>query len=98
MEQRRLDQAEKQPKEKNSHMTTIKPIVFKKGGKQRYGKGFSREELKKAGLSLKEALKLGIPVDSRRRTVHEGNINVVKGFLEGKKAASKSEKRRKSKS
>ena len=79
-------------------MTTMKPTVFKKGGKQRSGKGFSREELKKAGLSLKEALRLGIPVDSRRRTVHEDNINAVKKFLEGKKAASKSKKRRKSKS
>ncbi|MGC9346322.1 MAG: ribosomal protein L13e, partial [Candidatus Bathyarchaeales archaeon] len=49
-------------------MTAIKPIIFKKGGKQRYGKGFSREELKKAELSFKEALKLGIPVDFRRRT------------------------------
>jgi ribosomal protein L13E len=79
-------------------MTAIKPTVFKRSGKQRHGKGFSRGELKKAGLSLKEALKLGIPVDSRRRTLHEGNINVIKRFLEDKKAASKSKKRRKSKS
>jgi ribosomal protein L13E len=79
-------------------MVSIKPIVFKKGGKQRHGKGFSREELKKAGLSLKEASKLGIPADSRRATVHEGNINVIKGFLENKRVASKSKKRRKSKS
>jgi large subunit ribosomal protein L13e len=79
-------------------MMAIKPIVLKKGGKQRHGKGFSREELKKAGLSLKEALKLGIPADLRRATVHEENINVIKGFLESKRAASKSKKRRKSKS
>lgn len=79
-------------------MTAIKPMVFKKGGKQRYGKGFSREELKNAGLCLKEALRLGIPVDSRRRTVHEENINVIKKFLKSKKIASKSKKRRKSKS
>jgi large subunit ribosomal protein L13e len=79
-------------------MIAIKPTVFKKDGKQRHGKGFSREELKKAGLDLQEALKLGIPVDSRRTTVHEENISVIRGFLEGKKAASKSKKRRKSKS
>jgi len=79
-------------------MMAIKPIVFKKGGKQRYGKGFSREELKKAGLNFKEALKLGVPVDSRRRTVHEENVNAIKGFLESRKAAPKSKKRRKSKS
>lgn len=79
-------------------MIAIKPKVFKKGGKQRYGKGFSREELKKAGLGFKEALKLGIPADSRRKTVHENNVDAVKGFLESKKTASKSKKRRKSKS
>jgi large subunit ribosomal protein L13e len=79
-------------------MMAIKPMVFKKGGKQRYGKGFSREELKKAGLSFKEALKLGIPMDSRRRTVHEENVNAIKRFLKSRKAASKSKKRRKPKS
>lgn len=79
-------------------MTAIKPIVFKKGGKQRYGRGFSREELKKTGLGFKEALKLGIPVDFRRRTIYEENINAIKGFLKSKKTTSKSKKRRKSKS
>jgi len=79
-------------------MTAVKPIVFKREGKQRSGRGFSREELKGAGLSLKEALKLSIPVDSRRRTVHEKNVDVIKAFFESKKVASKSKKRRKSKS
>jgi large subunit ribosomal protein L13e len=79
-------------------MIAIKPIVFKRNGKQRYGKGFSREELKKAGLSLREALKLGVPVDSRRKTVHKENVNAVKRFLKSKKKASKPKKRRKSKS
>jgi large subunit ribosomal protein L13e len=70
-------------------MIVAKPKVFKKGGKQRRGKGFSREELKKAGLSLREALRFGISVDSRRRTVHEENVEVVKTFLESRKAKSK---------
>jgi large subunit ribosomal protein L13e len=65
-------------------MMPIRPKVFKKGGKQRYGKGFSKQELKKAGLSFTEALKLGIPIDSRRKTAHEENINIIKSFLEGK--------------
>lgn len=77
-------------------MMTTKPKIFKKDGKQRHGKGFSREELKKAGLSLKEALKSGIPIDSRRRTTHEDNIEAVKALLEDKKA--KTKPRRKSKS
>jgi large subunit ribosomal protein L13e len=70
-------------------MIAAKPKVFKKAGKQRYGKGFSREELKKAGLSLREALSLGVPVDSRRKTAHEENVKLVKTFFETRKARSK---------
>lgn len=78
-------------------MISIKPIVFKKGGKQRFGKGFSREELRKVGLSLKGALKLGIPVDHRRGTVHEENVSAIKDFLESKKTELKPKGTRKSK-
>jgi large subunit ribosomal protein L13e len=70
-------------------MITAKPKVFRKAGKQRRGKGFSREELKRAGLSLKEALRFGIPVDSRRKTVHEENVKAVKTFLESMNAKPK---------
>ncbi len=70
-------------------MTTIEPKVFKKNGKQRVGRGFSRGELKKAGSSLKEALKLGVPVDDKRKTVHENNVEAVKAFLQEKKPVSK---------
>ncbi|MGB9756396.1 MAG: ribosomal protein L13e [Candidatus Bathyarchaeales archaeon] len=73
-------------------MMTLKPKVFKKGGKQRYGKGFSREELKKAGISLKKALKLGIPVDFRRKTTHDENIEAVKAFLIKEKPKTKKAK------
>jgi large subunit ribosomal protein L13e len=75
-------------------MMAFKPKVFKKGGKQRYGRGFSREELKKAGISLKEALKLGVSVDSRRKTAHQENIEMLKTFLENAKAKSKPKKRK----
>ncbi|MEM3565527.1 MAG: ribosomal protein L13e [Candidatus Bathyarchaeia archaeon] len=91
-------------------MAEVKPLVFKKGGKQRPGKGFSLRELKEVKLSLKQALKLGIPVDSRRRTVHEGNVEALKEFLttivkpkktskraaEKKRGKAKSEKEKKS--
>ena len=70
----------------------IEAKVLKKSGKQRCGKGFSSEELKKAGLSLKDALKLGIPVDSKRKTAHEENIGAVKAFLGEKEAAVKPKK------
>ncbi len=80
-------------------MAAVKPVVFKKGEKQRVGKGFSLGELKEAKLNLKKALKLGIPVDHRRRTTHEENIKTLKDFLETKKALSESKrKRRKPKS
>ncbi len=75
-------------------MMAIKPKVFKEGGKQRIGKGFSREELKKVGLSLKDAMKLKIPVDYRRRTVHEENVDVIKSFLKSRKAKPKRKAKR----
>jgi large subunit ribosomal protein L13e len=77
-------------------MVTVKPKVFKNAGKQRYGKGFSRQELRSAGLSLKDALRFGIPVDSRRKTAHEENVETVKTFLGSKKAKSKSRGKSKS--
>ena len=77
-------------------MAAVKPKVYKKGGEQRFGKGFSREELKKVKLSSKEAMKLQIPVDYRRRTAHEENIKVIKTLLENKKAETKSKRKAKS--
>ena len=79
-------------------MTSVKPLVFRKGGKQRYGRGFSRGEVREAGLSLKEALKLKIPIDLRRKTVYKENVAAIKEFLESEKPVLSSTKRRKSKS
>jgi len=79
-------------------MVTIKPKIFKRNGKQRYGKGFSREELKKAGLSIRESLKLSIPVDPRRKTAHKENVNSIKKLLKSIKEKSRVKKTRKSKS
>lgn len=75
----------------------LKPIVQKKSGKQRLGKGFSLGELKEAGLSPKQALKIGIPADSRRRTTHEENVKALKDYISTLKASAKP-KRRKPKS
>lgn len=58
-----------------------KPVVFKKNKKRRYGKGFSRDELKEAGLTFKEALKIKIPIDLRRSTTHKENVNTIKQIL-----------------
>ena len=71
---------------------TSRPKVLRSDGKETDGKGFSREELKKAGLSLTEAVKFHIPVDPRRKTAHEVNVETLKPVIEEKKAAVKSKK------
>jgi ribosomal protein L13E len=70
-------------------MTTTRPKVFKNDGKQRFGRGFSREELKKAGSSLNEAVKLGLPVDDKRKTVHDENVAAAKTSLQQRRPSSK---------
>ena len=59
-------------------------IILKRRGRNRSGRGFSRKELKKAGLSQKQALKLQLPVDLRRRTIHEENVKLLKQQLKVK--------------
>ena len=49
-------------------------------GKKRKARGFSVDELKAVNLTPKQALKLGIPVDIRRKTSYEENINVLKSI------------------
>jgi len=56
-------------------------MVARKDGKMRFGKGFSKGELKEAGVDFKQALRLTIPVDLRRRTRHEENVNVLRQQL-----------------
>lgn len=77
---------------------TITAKILKPDGKQRRGKGFSREELKKAGTNFKAALKLGIPIDLKRKTAHDENVEALKTFLQTKKTASKPKSKGKSKS
>ena len=73
-------------------MSTLRPKVHQRGGKQVEGKGFSLDELKKAGSSLTEAVKLRIAVDPRRRTVHDENVEVLKPVLDAKRAAVRAKK------
>lgn len=77
-------------------MIKTQPTVLKKDGKPRKGKGFSKEELKKAGLNITQARKLGVPVDSRRRTIHDENVEIVKTLFENKKTATKTKRKSKS--
>jgi len=79
-------------------MSTSRPRVHRRDGKHVEGKGFSTDELKKAGTSLTEAVKLRVPVDPRRRTVHDENVEILKPVLNKRKSAVKAKSKRKSKS
>ena len=71
----------------------ITAVVFKKDGKPKQGRGFSEEELRKVALGFREALKLGITVDSKRRTKHEENVRALKEYMENLKKAETRKKR-----
>ncbi len=62
-------------------MHHIKPIVTSQSGKRRCGKGFSPDEIKEAGLDASSARKLGIPVDWKRKSSHEENIEDLKAHM-----------------
>ena len=70
-------------------MHHIKPKIHRIDGKERDGRGFSLEELKKAGLNKAEAKKLEIPVDKRRKTAHDQNVQKIKLYAKKKKAETK---------
>lgn len=70
----------------------ITAIVFKKDGKPKEGRGFSRQELEKAAMDFKKALRLDIPVDLKRRTLHEENVEVLKEYLKNVKSTGKPKK------
>ena len=59
----------------------LQPTVLKKG-KTRRGRGFSRAELREAGTDFRQALKSGIPVDPRRKTKYESNIEILQRYLQ----------------
>ncbi len=61
-----------------------KPRLLIHGGVDqgvRRGRGFSVGELKAVGLTVRDAKRLGIPVDKRRRSVHEWNIENLREYL-----------------
>jgi ribosomal protein L13E len=70
-------------------MHHIKPVIRNSEGKPRSGRGFSTEELQKAGLNPAEAKRLEIPIDRRRKTVYDQNVEALKVYAETKKAEAK---------
>ncbi len=63
-------------------MHHIKAAVTAQTGKHRQGKGFSPDEVKEAGLSALDARHLAIPIDRKRKTSHEENIETLKAHME----------------
>ena len=70
-------------------MHRVKAIIIKERRKKRSGRGFSREELKKAGLDLAKAARLKLPTDQKRKTAHEENVETIKNFIAKIKAETK---------
>ena len=70
-------------------MHHIKPKIRRTDGKERNGRGFSLEELKKAGLNKAEAKKLELPIDKRRKTAHDQNVQKIKSYAKKKKPETK---------
>ena len=59
------------------------PLVRDSRGNWRPGKGFSRSELREAGLGLAEAARLRIRVDKRRRNAHPVNVATLEKAKSG---------------
>jgi len=64
----------------------LRASVFGKKG-VREGRGFSLGELSAAGLKVDEAFRLGVPVDRRRGTKHDDNVEKLKTYVEEAKKA-----------
>lgn len=56
--------------------------VIRRRRTTRKGKGFSRSELKEAGLNITCALKARIPIDTRRSTQYEENVTTLRAHVE----------------
>ncbi len=63
---------------------TVEATVVKRLGETRKGRGFSRDELRAVGLDFSRALKLQLPIDTRRKTKHDQNVKSLKQFLRKK--------------
>ena len=64
-------------------------VARKRSYEKHAGRGFSRGELKEAGITARQALKIAVEVDTRRRSVHGDNVDLLKTRLQSLAAAEK---------
>jgi ribosomal protein L13E len=64
----------------------MKAVITKQNGKQSIGRGFSLNELKEAGLNKQDAKKIGIPLDVKRKSLHDENVACIKSHAKKAKA------------
>ncbi len=57
---------------------SVRATVRKKTGETRRGRGFSREELREAGLDFSQAQRMHLPIDTRRKTKNKENVKTLK--------------------
>jgi large subunit ribosomal protein L13e len=67
-------------------MHHVKPTITSQKGKEKQGKGFSPNELKAAGISKQQAHQAGLPVDMRRKSSHDENVEAIKAHSKKPKA------------
>ena len=70
-------------------MHHIKATIVKRNGKKAQSRGFSLTELKNAGLTKQDAKKIGIPLDIKRKSAHDKNVETLKAHAEKTKTAAK---------
>ena len=63
-------------------MHHMKAIITKQNDKQSTGRGFSLSELKKACLTKQDARKIGIPLDIKRKSCHDENVETIKAHAQ----------------
>ena len=64
--------------------TGERPVAHVKctGGGWRQGKGFSRAEIRAAGLTETDAARRSIPIDRHRRSIHQENIETIRSSID----------------
>jgi ribosomal protein L13E len=67
-------------------MQKIKATVTKRNGRKSTSRGFSLTELQKAGLTRQDAKQMVIPLDVKRKSAHDENVETLRAHAEKAKA------------